>query len=221
MASTVTHKDITIEIVSICKTIKLQSTSNVAFSNLSLLFGRQEGHPACKKTEWWGAGVVVCQERGADLHTVQLMPLPLNVSASVKSRLVLPFWYRFTRVVPDKEPLNGCVCVNMQHESGTPPRRNLRTNWSTFYRPKVLSTATSNAKATNGGTKFNKRATLSVCQLTKQKTLSTFHQRLKAFLFQASFPDIMIDPRLIIAHLQWILKWFYYLDHSENTWLID
>ena len=31
--------------------------------------------------------------------------------ASVKSRLVLPFWYRFTRVVPEKGPLNGCVCV--------------------------------------------------------------------------------------------------------------
>ena len=31
--------------------------------------------------------------------------------ASVKSRLVLPFWYRLTRVVPDKGPLNGCVCV--------------------------------------------------------------------------------------------------------------
>jgi len=30
--------------------------------------------------------------------------------ASVKSRLVLPFWYRLTRVVPDKGPLNGCVC---------------------------------------------------------------------------------------------------------------
>ena len=29
---------------------------------------RQEGHPACKKTEWWGAGVVICLERGADLH---------------------------------------------------------------------------------------------------------------------------------------------------------
>jgi len=29
------------------------------------------------KTEWWGAGVVVCLERGADyLHMVQLMPLP-------------------------------------------------------------------------------------------------------------------------------------------------
>ena len=30
--------------------------------------------------------------------------------ASVKSRLVLPFWYRLTRVVADKGPLNGCVC---------------------------------------------------------------------------------------------------------------
>ena len=30
--------------------------------------------------------------------------------ASVKSRLVLPFWYRLTWVVPEKGPLNGCVC---------------------------------------------------------------------------------------------------------------
>ena len=32
--------------------------------------------------------------------------------APVKSRLVLPFWYRLTRVVPEKEPLNVCVCSN-------------------------------------------------------------------------------------------------------------
>ena len=31
--------------------------------------------------------------------------------ASVKSTLVWPFWYRPTRVVPEKGPLNGCVCV--------------------------------------------------------------------------------------------------------------
>jgi len=49
-------------------------------SALTLLVGRQEGHPACKKTEWWGAGVVICLERGADLHVAQLMPLPLTVS---------------------------------------------------------------------------------------------------------------------------------------------
>ena len=32
--------------------------------------------------------------------------------ASVKSRLVLPFWYRLTRVVLDKGPLNVCVYIN-------------------------------------------------------------------------------------------------------------
>ena len=31
--------------------------------------------------------------------------------ASVKSRLVLLFWYRLTRVVPEKGLLNLCVCV--------------------------------------------------------------------------------------------------------------
>ena len=40
----------------------------ISFSALTLLVGRQEGHPACKKTEWWGTGVVICLERGADLH---------------------------------------------------------------------------------------------------------------------------------------------------------
>jgi len=60
----------------------------VAFSALTLLVGRQEGHLACKKTEWWGAGVVICLELGADLHTAQLMPLLLTVSCFSKSRLV-------------------------------------------------------------------------------------------------------------------------------------
>ena len=32
---------------------------------------------------------------------------------SVKSRLVLPFWYRLTRAVPGKGPLNGCVRVRV------------------------------------------------------------------------------------------------------------
>ena len=31
--------------------------------------------------------------------------------ASVKSRVVLPFWYRLIRVVSDKGPLNCCVCM--------------------------------------------------------------------------------------------------------------
>jgi len=49
----------------------------IAFSAVTLLVGRQARHPACKKTEWWGTGVVICLEWGKnDLHMVQLMPLP-------------------------------------------------------------------------------------------------------------------------------------------------
>ena len=40
----------------------------------------------------------------------QLMPLPLTVSCFSKIQIVLPFWYRLTRVVLEKGPLNGCVC---------------------------------------------------------------------------------------------------------------
>ena len=61
------------------------------FSALTLLVGRQEGHPACKKTEWWGAGVVICLERDADLHMAQLMPLPLTVSCYSKIQIGFTF----------------------------------------------------------------------------------------------------------------------------------
>ena len=40
-----------------------------------------------------------------------LLAVPLTVSCFIKIRIGLPFWYQLTRVVPDKEPLNGCVCV--------------------------------------------------------------------------------------------------------------
>jgi len=46
-----------------------------AFSALTLLVGRQEGHPACKKLS--GGVLVICLELGADLHMAKLMPLPL------------------------------------------------------------------------------------------------------------------------------------------------
>ena len=76
-----------------------------------LLVGWQEGHPACKKLSGGVAGVVICVERGGDLHMAQLMPLPLTFSCFSKIQIGLPFWYRLTRVVPDKGPLNECVCV--------------------------------------------------------------------------------------------------------------
>jgi len=61
------------------------------FSALTLLVGQQEGHPACKKLEWWGAGVVICLEQGADLHVAQLMPLPPTVSCFSKIQIGFTF----------------------------------------------------------------------------------------------------------------------------------
>jgi len=80
-----------------------------AFSALTLLVGWQEGHPACKKTEWWGAGVVICLERGADLHMAQLMPLPLTVSCFSKIQIGVTFLVPALWVVLDRGPLNVCV----------------------------------------------------------------------------------------------------------------
>jgi len=62
--------------------------------------------------EWWGAGVVICLERVADLHMSQLMPLPLTVSCFNKIQIGFTFWYRLTQVVPEKGPLNGGVLQN-------------------------------------------------------------------------------------------------------------
>ena len=56
--------------------------------------------------------MVICLEQGADLHMAHCHSLSL---ASVKSRLVLPFWCRLTWVVLEKGLLNMgvCVCVSV------------------------------------------------------------------------------------------------------------
>ena len=43
------------------------------------------------KTEWWGAGEVICLQRGVDLHIAQLMPLPLTVSCFSKIQIGFTF----------------------------------------------------------------------------------------------------------------------------------
>ena len=58
---------------------------------MTLLVGRQEGHPACKKVSAGVAGMVICLKRGADLHMAQLMPLPLTVSCSNEIQIGFTF----------------------------------------------------------------------------------------------------------------------------------
>jgi len=62
-----------------------------AFSALTLLVGQQEGHQACRKLSVWGAGMVICLERGADVHMAWLMPLPLTVSCFSKIQIGFTF----------------------------------------------------------------------------------------------------------------------------------
>jgi len=83
----------------------------LAFSALTLLVGWQEGHPACKNLSggvlaWlsiWNEVQTCILPSWCHCHSLSLV--------SVKSRLVLPVWYRLTQVVLVKGPLNGCVCV--------------------------------------------------------------------------------------------------------------
>ena len=84
-----------------------------AFSALTLLVRRQEGHPACKKLSggmlaWlsvWSEMQTCTWPSWCHCHSLSL--------ASVKSSLVLSFWYRPTWVVQDKGPLNGCMCMSV------------------------------------------------------------------------------------------------------------
>ena len=93
------------------KVILRCGTVHIAFSALTLLVWRQEGHPACKKLSgrvlaWlsvWSEMQTCIWPSWCHCHSLSLAP--------VKSRLVLPFWYQPTRVVLDKGPFNGCVCV--------------------------------------------------------------------------------------------------------------
>jgi len=71
--------------------ILLVCLSQMCLQCIDVLVGREEGHPACKKPEWWGAAMVICLERNADLHMTQQMPLPLTVSCFSKIQIGFTF----------------------------------------------------------------------------------------------------------------------------------
>ena len=81
------------------------------FSALTLLIGRQEGHPACKKLEWWGTGVVIFLEQGANMHMAQLMPLPLTISCFSKIQIGFTFLVPADPGSPGQRAVKRvCVC---------------------------------------------------------------------------------------------------------------
>jgi len=52
--------------------------------------------------------IIICLERGADLHMAQLMPLPLIVSCFSKIQIDFTFLVPAHLGIPGKGPLNGC-----------------------------------------------------------------------------------------------------------------
>jgi len=76
------------------------------------LGGRKGSRPI--KTELWGAGVVdtvVYLQQGADLHMVQLMPLPLTVSCFSEIQIGFTFLVPADLGCPGKMAIKWvCVC---------------------------------------------------------------------------------------------------------------
>ena len=70
--------------------------------------GGRKGIRSVKKTEWWDADMVCVWSEVQTCIWPSWCHCQSLSRASVKSRLVLPFWYRLTQVVSDKGSLNVC-----------------------------------------------------------------------------------------------------------------
>ena len=73
------------------------------------LGGRKGIRPV--KTKWWGAGMVICLEQGADLHMVQLMPLSLIVSCFSKIQIGFTFLVLAHPGSPGQRAVKRVVCA--------------------------------------------------------------------------------------------------------------
>ena len=87
------------------------------FSALTLLVGRQDGHPACKKLS---GGVLawssVCSEVQTCMHMAQLMLLPVTVSCCSKIQIGFTFLVLAHPGSPEQRAVKRvCVCVCMRH----------------------------------------------------------------------------------------------------------
>jgi len=104
---------------------------------LTLLVGRQEGHPACKKLS---SGVLAWLSVWSKVltHMAQLMPLPLTVSCSSKIQT------GFTFVVPAHPGSPGqgavkrmCVCVLLWKSIVLPTNKKYHGTSAVNYRRKI------------------------------------------------------------------------------------
>ena len=94
--------------------------------------------------------MVICLERGADLHMAQLMPLPLTVSCSSKVQIGFTFLVQAHPGSPGKRAVKQvCVCVCVWHQldhmqticTSLPTNNHTDTSSLNFYRPDTVPDA--------------------------------------------------------------------------------
>ena len=78
--------------------------------------------------------MVICLERGADLHMAQLMPLPLTISCFSKIKIGFTFLVPAHTGSPQKGSLNGCVCLGWPRS----PKSKRMDSWNGFYMTKFI-----------------------------------------------------------------------------------
>ena len=70
------------------------------------------------KTERWDAGVVICLDRGADLHMAQRIPLPLTVSCFSKIQIGFTFLVPAYPGSPGQRAVKRvCACACSENQS--------------------------------------------------------------------------------------------------------
>ena len=104
-----------------------QLFSAPAFSTLTLLVGRQEGHPVCKKLS---GGVLVWLSVWSEVPTC-IWPSWCRCHSTVFcfSKIQIGFTFPVLAHVGNpgkKRPLNGCVCVQVWTANGTGHQRRQR-----------------------------------------------------------------------------------------------
>ena len=77
--------------------------------------------------------MVICLERGADLHMAQLMPLPLTVSCSSKIQIGFTFLVPAYPGCPGKESVKWCFlsgCFGVRNDDRPTLRVQIRLTWA-------------------------------------------------------------------------------------------
>ena len=128
------HLDAAVTLLEDCSNVYLQLPYYIFLPSVlwcCWLGGRKGIRPV--KSEWWGAGLVICLERDADLHMAHLMPLPLTVSCFSKIQIGFTFLVPAHPGSPGQRAVKRvcvCVCVKQQHKiSSSDNKTRLCSKW--------------------------------------------------------------------------------------------